>query len=192
MSADERHRELQDEAVRLEGEAHRLLLDGERERAARILLAAAERYRESWELAPPGGFGRLVGMLKASILAGEGGDQARYVRGALGGHGPSPTAWYASGVAALLEEDDDLARAAAEGMVPGGEPFARAAAALLALANRRSEDYAGAVQAIVADFEGREQHLTGVPFADTALMFERLAERRGMAAGVRSSMLPPA
>ncbi len=43
----------------------------------------------------------------------------------------------------------------------------------------------------MADFEGREQHLTGVPFADTALMFERLAERRGMAAGVRSSMLPP-
>lgn len=178
--------------MRLEGEAHGLLLEGRQDDAEPILSAAAERYRESWELAPPGGFGRLVGMLKASILAGEGVEQARYVRAALGGQGPSPTAWYASGLAALLEEDDDVARAAAAGMEPGGEPFARAATALLALANGSAAAYAEAVKAIVADFEGREQHLTGVPFADTALMFERLAERRGIAAGVRSPVLPPA
>jgi hypothetical protein len=42
----------------------------------------------------------------------------------------------------------------------------------------------------VRDFEGREQHLSGVAIADTGLMLERLAERREMAAGVASPLLP--
>jgi hypothetical protein len=45
-------------------------------------------------------------------------------------------------------------------------------------------------RAIVEDFEGREAHLTGVPIADTALMLERLAERRGLAAHPESLLLP--
>jgi len=192
VTADRGHRERQQEAVRLEADAYRRLLEGDRAGAEPVLIEAAERYRESWELAPPGGYGRLVGMLKAAILAGGGGDEARYVGDALGRHGGSPTAWYALGLAALLEDDDGLARAAAEGMASGGEPFARAAAAMLALAGRQAASYSEALGAIVADFEGREAHLTGVAFADTALMFERLAERRGMAAGARSPMLPPA
>ena len=50
--------------------------------------------------------------------------------------------------------------------------------------------YRAAVDAIVADFAARSEHLTGVPIADTALMLERLAAERGMAAGVRSPLLP--
>ena len=32
---------------------------------------AAERYRESWEHAPPGSWGRPIGAIKARILAGD-------------------------------------------------------------------------------------------------------------------------
>jgi hypothetical protein len=42
----------------------------------------------------------------------------------------------------------------------------------------------------VADFEGRDEHLTDVAIADTALVLERLARRRGISAGVTSAMLP--
>jgi hypothetical protein len=42
----------------------------------------------------------------------------------------------------------------------------------------------------VADFEGREQHLTGVPIADTVLMLERFANARGMASRPVSALLP--
>ena len=68
----------------------------------------------------------------------------------------------------------------------------RAADAIEALAAADRDAYTGAVHAIVADFETRESHLTGVPIADTALMFERLAERRGLAAAPESELLPPA
>jgi uncharacterized protein len=43
----------------------------------------------------------------------------------------------------------------------------------------------------VADFETREEHLTGVPIADTALVLERLAEPRGLAVYPLSPLLPP-
>jgi hypothetical protein len=51
--------------------------------------------------------------------------------------------------------------------------------------------YREAVLAIVHDFEGREEHLTGVAFADTAAMLETLAAPRGLAAGLASAALPP-
>jgi hypothetical protein len=47
-----------------------------------------------------------------------------------------------------------------------------------------------AVAAIVADFESRSEHLTGVPIADTALMLERLAAERGIGAGLDSPLAP--
>jgi uncharacterized protein YbjT (DUF2867 family) len=75
-------------------------------------------------------------------------------------------------------------------MREGSPPFARAAEAIDALAAGDAERYAGAVRAVVADFEGRGEHLTGVPIADTALMLERLAAARGLAAGVTSPLLP--
>ena len=75
-------------------------------------------------------------------------------------------------------------------MRAGSAAFGRAADAIEALADGDDEAYAAAARAIVADFEGREEHLTGVPVADTALMLERLAEPRGLAAHPRSALLP--
>src|SRR3954452_5491796 len=201
------HRDAMADAIALEGEAHRALLAGDAATARARLRAAAERYRASWELAPPRSFGRLIGMLKALVIADDDDgarDAARYVREQVSDADASPPAWYALGIAALIDADDALAGRAAERHQPrapaagaaggwrvgGVEPFLRTAAAVDALARRDGAAYATAAAAIVADFEARDEHLTGVPIADTALMLERLAARRGIAARPRSALLP--
>jgi hypothetical protein len=190
--AEGEHRDALLEAIGLEGDAHRALLAGDAATASERLRAAAARYRASWELAPPRSFGRLIGMLKALVIAGDDPRaEAAYVREEVPEDDASPPAWYALAIAALVEGDDGLARRAAAGMRAAGvEPFERTADAIDALARRDGAAYAAASEAIVADFEGRDEHLTGVPIADTALMLERLAERRGLAAHPSSALLP--
>jgi hypothetical protein len=129
-------------------------------------------------------------MIKAAVLAGGGAKEAAYVRDALGDEPETPVAAYALALAALVDGDDELARRAATVMREGSEPLGRAAAAADALPEGDRERYAAAIRAIVADFEAREAHVTGVPIADTALVLERLAARRGVASGVTSPLLP--
>ncbi len=175
------------EAIAADGEAQRALLAGENAREP--LRRAANAYRVSWEAAPPRSFGRLVGYAKASILAGE--NPAPYVREQLTDVvGDSPPACWALALAALADGDDEAAGRAADGMLAGSEAFGRAAGAVAALTRRDRPAYAGMLAGIVADFEAREEHLTGVPIADTALVLDRLAERRGMAAHPQSPLLP--
>ena len=177
------------DAIAADGEAQRALLAGADAREP--LGRAARAYRASWEAAPPRSFGRLVGYAKATILAG--GDPSAFVR-EQAGEGDSPPSWWALALAALAAGDDGAAARAAraaEGMRGGSEAFGRAADAVAALARGDRDGYAAALAAIVADFEGRENHLTGVPIADTALVLERLAERRGLAAHPSSPLLPP-
>lgn len=153
---------------------------------------AASCYRRSWEAAPPGSFGRLVGMLKSAVLAGAGHDEAAYVRAAIDAEDArSPTAAYALAIAALILTDDTGAREATETMRHGSEAFLRTAEAIDALANQDRAAYAIALRQIVADFEGRSEHLTGVAIADTALMLELLAAKRGITGGIQSDLLPP-
>jgi hypothetical protein len=187
----EDHRRLQSDALEVEAEAQRRLLAGDEAGAAEPLREAAGLYRASWEAAPPGGYGRLIGLLKVSILAGDGPDAAAYALDELDREAPSPTAAYALALAALAAGDDDLAATAAGEMAGGGEAFERTAAAIAALAAGDAEAYAPALRAIVDDFEERDAHLTGVAIADTALVLERLAEDRGLAAHPGSPLLPP-
>ena len=178
------------EAISLEADAQRRLLDGDVAGGRERMAAAAQRYRASWERAGPRSFGRLVGMLKAALIAGDATAAARYAREQLGAEGDSPPSWYALGLAAAALGDDDALARAAGAMREGGDAFARTADALTALARRDSAAYAQALRAIVADFEARDAHLTGVAFADTALMLERLAAARGLAARPTSALLP--
>ncbi len=184
------HRQLMAAAIERDGDGQRALLEGDRHRAREAFTGAAELYRRSWEAAPPASYGRLVGMVKAAVLAGGGEAQADYVRAALSADDASPTASYARAIAALIGGDDPASKESAAGMRAGSEAFGRTADAIDALADRDPEAYSESLHAIVRDFEAREQHLTGVPIADTAVMLERLAERRGMAAGARSPVLP--
>ena len=177
------------EAIAAEAVGHRALLAGEP--AAEALERAAALYRASWEAAPPRSFGRLIGMLKASVLAGEPHDAARYARAELCEAADSPPAAYALALAALIESDDATAAEAADGMRSGSDAMVRAADAIAALLACDAAAYGAAIRAIVADFERRDEHLTGVAIADTALMLERLAAPRGMASGTTSPLLPP-
>jgi hypothetical protein len=186
----EEHRALQAAAVAKDADAQRRLLAGDLAGAAPFLLESERLYRASWEVAPPGGYGRLVGMLKAAILRGDADGAAVYARTALAGESGSPTAAYAMALACLATQDDTAAAAAAARMAAGGEAFERTAAALAALAAREEGGYAAALQAVIEDFESRDLHLTGVPIADTALVLERLAEARGIAQRPLSPLLP--
>jgi len=188
MSADAQ--ELMGEAVHCDGLAQQALLRGDGARARTLFRAAAERYQASWEAAGPQAFGRLIGLLKSSILWGEGGHAAAYVRGALRDRCDSPASCYALALAALVQGDDEAALPAIARVREGGEAFARTADALHALAVGDRDGYRDAVTAIVADFAAREQHLTGVAFADTAVMLERLAAPRGMAVRPASCVMP--
>ena len=183
------HVEEMEAAIRADGEGLRALLDGDPDRGRERLAEAVARYRASWELAPPRSYGRLVGMLKAAVIAGDATDAAAYVHSQIA-EADSPPSSYALAVAALVAGDDAAAAELAQGMRAGAPAFGRAADAVTALATRDADAYAAAVSAIVDDFEHREEHLTGVPVADTALMLERLAAARGMAAHVPSPLLP--
>jgi hypothetical protein len=179
-------------AIAREGDAHRAALEGD-PGAAGAYREAAALYRASWESAPPASYGRLVGMLKAAILAGDSDHAARYVQDELAGESePSPPAAYALAVAALLTGDDAAAARHADAMRAGSPPFGRAADAIAALADHDGDAYRAAVGTIVADFAARDEHLTGVRIADTAAMLEALATPRGLAAGRADPLLPPA
>jgi hypothetical protein len=194
------------EALEREGEAQRLLLDGRTDEAELALREVAALYRRSWEAAPPRAFGRLAGMLKAAILAGGGEEEAEYARAEVR-EADSPASGWVLALAALALGDDAAARRAAQAMRPPGseaaapaaapnedafeDAFHRAAEAVDALAAGDGARYAAAVSAIVRDFESRDGHVTGVAIADTALVLERLAERRGLATAPDSRLLPP-
>jgi hypothetical protein len=187
---DGEHQRLLRAALEREGEAQRLLLDGALEAASAAYREVAQLYRRSWEAAHERAFGRLIGFLKAAVLAGGGEDEAAYVRRQLGDAGDSPASAYALALAALLAGEDDLARESAAAMRGDSPAFDRAADAIEAIAHREPAAYSRALEAIVADFESRAEHLTGVPIADTALVLQRLAAARGLAANVASRMLP--
>jgi hypothetical protein len=59
------------QAIERDAEGQRALFAGDDEAARSAFAAAAELYRESWLQAPPDSYGRLVGMLKAAVLAGQ-------------------------------------------------------------------------------------------------------------------------
>jgi hypothetical protein len=187
----EQHRLLMRAAIECEARAQRAALAGDRAASEAAFREAAAGYRASWEVAPPASYGRLVGMLKAAVLGGDAEQAARYARAEIGeSAGGSPTAAYALAIAALVLGDDASAAASAQTVRQGSDAFARAADAIEALARRQQSRYDDALSAIVADFEGRAEHLTGVPIADTALMLERLAAARGLSGGARSALLP--
>jgi hypothetical protein len=191
MAEDERHRELMREAIAREGDGHRALMGGDPDGAAAAYRAAAELYRASWEVAPPGGYGRLIGMLKAAVLSGgDAGAEADYVRAQLGVPvDPTPAVAYALALAALVSGRDDEALSWTAAMRGQSEPFARAGDAIDAIAARDEPATRVALQAIVQDFEQRPEHLTGVAFADTAAMLDELARRRGMHVELVSDVL---
>ncbi len=161
--------------------------------AATPFLRESERlYRESWEAAPPGGYGRLVGMLKAAILRGDAGGAARYARAALGGTPESPTAAYALALTCLADGDDrgGRCRGHADGRRRRGVRARRGRDGGAGAVGDENA-YGVALEAVLADFEARDLHLTGV--ADRRHRPRARAARRSARhrAAPGSPLLPP-
>ena len=131
-------------------------------------------------------------MLKAAILRRDAAAAAAYALSALGVGTESPTAAYALALACLAAGDDVAAAAVAERRWPRAAERSSARPRLSSRWPRTTSDaYASALSAVLADFEARDLHLTGVQIADTVLVLERLAEARGLAGHPVSRLLPP-
>jgi hypothetical protein len=196
IDPDGRQKQLVRIAMAAGGAGLARLMQGRRGEAAGWFARSAERYRESFDHAPPASWGRLIGAVKSRVLAGDwegAADDARWALGHGPGESPSPIGRYAAALAALVLGDDEQAGALADGLQvePEGAFPRSVAAALAALAVRDADAYAKAVGSVLESFQSREAYLEDIPVADTVLVLEALAERLGMAVRPSSALLPP-
>jgi hypothetical protein len=161
-----------------------LLMAGD-PRAAEWLRRAAARWRESWDAG--GGanhsWGRPIGALKASLLAG---DEAAlevlapWTLEVNTATAESPIGRYAATLALLVLGRWAEARHVAESL-RDREDFPRDVADALAyIAADDVVGYVEAVESVVTSFETREEFLEDMRVADTALVLDVLARRRGI------------
>jgi hypothetical protein len=169
------------------------LMLGRQEEARSWLLRAAERYRESWPLAPPGSWGRPIGAMKSRLIAADrrgAEDDARWALDAGAAESDSPIGRYAAALAHLVLSDDGEAAGLTAGLV-GRDDFPEpVAAALAALAPRDGAAYERTIRALLADFESRTEFLEDVPVADTVLALQVLARERTIRVELTSPLLP--
>jgi hypothetical protein len=155
---------------------------------------AAARWRESWQ----GGesWGRPIGALKASLLAGDeasGEELARWTLELGAATAESPIGRYAGTLALLALGRWAEARHVGQSLRSEAGFPRDVADALEATAAGDRGRYARAVRSVVASFETRGEHLEDVPVADTALALQALARRRGLDCVLpHSSVLPSA
>jgi hypothetical protein len=191
---DARQKQLVRMAMAAGGAGLARLMQGRRGEAAGWFARSAERYRESFAEAPPESWGRVVGALKARVLAGDWAgaeEDAAWALAVGAAASESPIARYAAALAALVLGDDAEAARLASGLPAAPDAFPPPVAdALAALAAHDGRAYEDAARAVLASFEGREAYLEDVPVADTVIVLETLAERRGLAAALRSPLLP--
>jgi tetratricopeptide (TPR) repeat protein len=170
-----------------------LLMLGRADDASAWFRRAAERYRESFGDAPPGSWGRPIGAVKALALAGDwpaAEDAARWAldTGATGAD--SPIGRYAAALALLVLGDDEQARLHAD-EIRNRDDFPQAVGDALAyLAAQDVLGYTEAVEDVLESFATRDQYLEDLPVADTVLVLQALAQRRGIAVALSSPLLP--
>ena len=164
--------------------------------AAEWFRRAAARWRESWDAADGReSWGRPIGALKASVLAGGDDAAAGYARWTLElgcTTAESPIGRYAATLALLALGRWAEARHLAESL-RGRDDFPHDVAdALASIAAHDVIGYCEAVESVVSSFEAREEFLEEAAVADTALVLAALAHRRDIDEPLPASpMLPP-
>jgi hypothetical protein len=191
---DERQRQLTRMGNAAYGAALSLLMLGRDADARKWLERAAARYRESWEHAPPGSWGRPIAAIKCRLLAGDDGGartEARWALDAGSVEAESPIGRYAACLALLVLGRDQEARPLADELRTD-DVFPEDVGTALAMlaAGTDAIGYVEAVESVLESFETREQYLEDVPVADTVLVLQALAEPRGLAAELSSPLLP--
>ena len=191
--ADERQRQLTRVANAAAGAGLSLLMLGRVDEAAEWLRQAAERYRESYADAPPESWGRPIGALKARMLAADWAGAEEDARWALGEGAAgveSPIGRYAGALALLVLGRDHEARALADSIRERPDFPRGVADALATIAAADPVGYTLAVESVLDSFETRDEYLEDVPVADTVLVLQALAERRGLGVELSSPLLP--
>jgi tetratricopeptide (TPR) repeat protein len=170
-----------------------LLMLGRRDEAADWFDRAARRYRESYEHAPAGSWGRPIGALKARILAGDWSgaeDEARWALDEGAADADSPIGRYAASLALLTLGRDEEARPVADSIRERDDFPHDVANALATLSAEDTLGYTYAIESVLESFATRDEYLEEIPVADTVIVLQALAERRGIAADLESALLP--
>ena len=191
--ADSRQRQLTRLGNAAAGAGLALLMEGRRDEAAARLVGAAERYRESFADAPPGSWGRPIGMIKSRLLAGDwpaAEEEARFTLEHGAAETESPIGRYAACLALLVLGRDAEARPLADALrTEDGFPH-DVGDALATIAAGDRVGYVEAVESVLESFETRDAYLEDVPVADTVIVLQALAKRRDLAAELSSPLLP--
>jgi hypothetical protein len=169
------------------------LMLGDREDAVVWLTRAAVTYRESYPDAPPGSWGRPIAMMKASILAGEWSAAEDYARVTIedsAAEAESPIGRYAAALALLTLGRDEDTRPVAASLRQRDDFPGDVADALATLAAEDTLGYTYAIESVLESFDTREEYLEDVAVADTVIVLQALAERRGIAVELASPLLP--
>jgi hypothetical protein len=191
--ADPRQRQLTRLGNAAGGAGLALLMQGERRRAAEWFARAAARYRESFPDSPPGSWGRPIGAVKALVLAGDwpGAEEAATWALETGAaESDSPIGGYAAALALLVLGREAEALLHADEIRIRDDFPGDVGDALAFIATQDVVGYAVAIEAVLDSFEAREEYLEDLPVADTVLVLQALAARRGMAAELSSPLLP--
>jgi hypothetical protein len=168
------------------------LMAGRTNESAEWLRRSAERYRESWQDAPPDSWGRPIAAMKALLLAGDDASEpARWALDAGAATAESPIGRYAGTVALLVLGDDVGARILGTTLRDTADFPPDVADALVEIAGTDRVDYQIALENILDSFEHRTEFLEDVPVADTVLVLQRLAAARDLAVDLAPSPLLP-
>jgi hypothetical protein len=188
---DERQRQLTRMGNAAWGAALCRLMQGED--AGEWLARAADRWRESYADAPAGSWGRPIGAVKARVLAGDwdgAEDAARWALGEGAAASEAPIGRYAAALACAVLGDWEAARINADAIRIRDDFPRDVGDALAMIAAEDVVGYVEAVESVLESFETRDEYLEDVPVADTVLVLQALAGRRGMAAELESALLP--
>lgn len=153
---------------------------------------AAARWRESWQDGES--WGRPIGAVKGSLLAGDEGAVEEHARWTLeldAEHAESPIARYAATLALLVLGRWADARRVADSLRERDDFTHDVADALAYIAAADVVGYAEAIESVVASFEARTDFLEDARVADTALVLDLLARRRGIELELPASEVLP-
>lgn len=194
VDPDDRQRQLTRMGNAAGGAGLALLMAGKDDGAAGWLARAAERYRESFGDAPPGSWGRPIGAIKARLLTSDwpaAAEAARWTLEVGAAESESPIGRYAACLALLVLARDDEARDQAASLCGRADFPDDVARALAAIATADEPSYRSAAADVLRSFETRDEYLEDLPVADTVVVLQALAGRRGLSAALRSPLLPP-
>jgi hypothetical protein len=128
------------------------------------------------------------------VLAGDwqGAEEAaRWALDAGAAASQSPIGRYAAALALLVLGDDEQAREHADAIRTRDDFPVDVGDALAYIAAQDVVGYTAAIESVLESFEAREGHLEDLPVADTVLVLQALAGRRGFRAELSSPLLPP-